>query len=156
MARAANIVATPSRTARDDVRHEYGGGLMSGGSFNYLFCWDARRGGLSSSDSDLLRMATTLEELPDAAVAAEQTRRVIRLLSTAEAVATSLSEVWHDIEWWHSGDYGQETAMETCRQYAAPDVAAPEGDRRVPDPGLLYRLVDVGGGAYELRAVARD
>lgn len=128
---------------------------MSGGSFDNLWLWDVRGRGLSSCDSNLLRMAQTLEGLPDAAVAAEQTRRVIRLLAAAEAVAESLSVVWHDVEWWYSGDYGADQAMEACLEYSAPAVQAPEGDRRVPDPSLLYRMVNVGDGTYELRAVTR-
>lgn len=126
---------------------------LSGGSYDYLCYWDAV-GDLSGRRHQLERMAQRLEALPYAAEAAEQTRRVLRLLDAAEAVATSLSDVWHDVEWRDSGDYGEAQMIATCREYQAPRLVAPEGDRRAPDPAALYRLVDVGGGVCELRAVA--
>lgn len=127
---------------------------MSGGSFDYLFCWSATGRGLGTHQENLNRMAERLEGLPYAAEAAEQTRRVLRLLAAAEALAESLSDVWHDVEWWVSGDYGERAVIDTCTAYQPPGLDAVEGDRRAPDPAVLYRLVDVGGGVYELRAVS--
>jgi len=124
---------------------------MSGGSYDYLCFWDTGIG-LTERRHQLQRMAERLEALPYAAEAAVQTRRVMRLLDAAEAVATSLHDVWHDVEWRDSGDYGEETMAKTLREYQAPDIEAPEGDAQPPNPATLYRLVEVGRGVYELRA----
>jgi len=85
---------------------------------------------------------------------------VLRLLDAAEAVALSLSDVWqsdvwHDVEWRDSGDYGEDKMIAACEAYRAPEVDAPEGDLQAPDPNVLYRMVDVGGGVYELRVVGK-
>lgn len=125
---------------------------MSGGSYDYLHCWDAV-GDLSGRRHQLARMAERLEGLPCGGEAAAQTRRVLRLLDAAEAVALSLSDVWHDVEWRDSGDYGENEMIAACEAYQAPAVDAPEGNVRTPDPDVLYRMVDVGDGVYELRAV---
>lgn len=127
---------------------------MSGGSYDYLCFWDTGVG-LTERRHQLQRMAERLEALPYATEAAAQTRRVMRLLDAAEAVATSLYDAWHDVEWRDSGDYGEETMAKTLREYQAPNVEVPEGDAQAPDAAQLYRLVDVGGGVYELRPQRR-
>lgn len=124
---------------------------MSGGSYDYL-CFNTDD--LSGHPGQLEQMAQRLEGLPYAAVAAAETRRVVRLLNAAEALARSLADVWHDVEWWDSNDYGESAAVEACRAYRAPEADMPEGAALPPDPAALYRLVDVGRGRYELRAVA--
>jgi hypothetical protein len=128
--------------------------MVSGGSYDYLYCWDAV-GDLSGRRYQLTRMAERLEGLPCGGEAAVQTRRVLRLLDVAEAVALSLSDVWHDVEWRDSGDYGEKQMIAACEAYRAPAIDAPEGDLHAPDPNVLYRMVDVGGGVYELRVVGK-
>lgn len=88
---------------------------MSGGSYDYLFSGVRA---LESQRDALYRMAEQLEELPYASRAAEDTRRVISLMEAARELAEKLSEVWHDVEWWDSGDYGEKTVKETCEEYA--------------------------------------
>lgn len=123
---------------------------MSGGSYNYLF---TRVQALDDQRSTLEEMAKRLEGLPYAFEAAAQTRRVLRLLNAANAVADSLTEVWHDVEWWDSADYGEATVIRTCETYRAPALDVPEGDVLPPNPEAVYRIVDVGAGVYELRPV---
>ncbi len=101
----------------------------------------------------LENIAVRLEGLPYAAEAAAQTRRVLRLVDVAGALADSLADAWRAVEWWDSGDSGESAVIRECESYQAPSLAAPEGDLRAPDPGVLYRMVDVGGGVYELRPV---
>jgi len=124
---------------------------MSGGSYDYLF---TRVHALDDQRTMLENMAVRLEGLPYAAEVAEQTRRVLRLVDVANALADSLTDVWRAVEWWDSGDSGEPAVIRECEAYRAPALVAPEGDLRAPDPDMLYRMVDVGGGVYELRPVA--
>ena len=87
---------------------------MSGGSYDYLF---ARIRTLQDQRARLEEMAERLEDLPYATEAAEQTRLVLKLLDEADALADKLAEVWHDVEWWDSGDYGERQVQETCEAY---------------------------------------
>lgn len=124
---------------------------MSGGSYDYLCL---RVHALEDQRGMLENMAMRLEGLPYAAEAAVQTRRVLRLVDTSTGLADSLTDVWRAVEWWDSNDSSEAGAIEECRKYQAPALETSEGDAQAPDPGLLYRLVDVGGGAYELRPVS--
>lgn len=66
-------------------------------------------------------------------------------IDDAERLAESLYDVWHAIEWWDSGDWGEERARQNVEGYQIPDGKVAED--------VLYRLVDVGSGVVELRAV---
>lgn len=94
---------------------------MSGGSFNYLFCHVK---GLEHHDEDLQRMADRLTELgaPDAA---EATRAVLSTLEQAEQQADALEDVWHDVEWYDSGDNGWEQVERAFADYRARRSGTP-------------------------------
>jgi len=87
---------------------------VSGGSYGYLF---SRARALDDQRDELVRMAERLEGLPYAQEAATDTRRVIALIDEANGLAYRLSAVWHDVEWWDSGDYGEHSAREVCQEY---------------------------------------
>jgi hypothetical protein len=116
---------------------------MSGGSYNYLYCHSDE---LTSHRGDLQDMAVRLEGLPWAAQAATATRRLMVMLDDVAALARSLEGSWHAVEWWDSGDWGEESTRREVEAYQLPS-----GDQA---EDVLYRLVDVGSGAYELRPVA--
>lgn len=87
---------------------------MSGGSYDYL-CFKADD--LSGRRGTVEEMAQRLEGLPYATAAAVDTRRVLTLLDDARNLAERLSDTWHAIEWWDSGDYGEEQAQEALAAY---------------------------------------
>jgi hypothetical protein len=87
---------------------------MSGGSYDYL-CFKADD--LSGRRGTVEEMAQRLEGLPYASPAAADTRRVLALLDEARALAERLSDVWHAVEWWDSGDYGEDDAREAIAKY---------------------------------------
>lgn len=118
---------------------------MSGGSYDYL-CFNADD--LGRRRGDLACMAERLEGLPWAAQAAADTRRCLKALDEASALAERLSDAWRAIEWWDSGDYGEDSAREEVEGYEPLD------GRRVDD--VQYRLVDVGNGVFELRPIAKE
>lgn len=119
---------------------------MSGGSYNYL-C--TRVQPLDEQRCDLENMARRLEGLEWAGAAAAETRRVIRLLDEANAAADRLAGAWRAIEWWDSCDWGEDHARRDVEAFVAPPDVVRDG----PDPEVLYRLVHVGEGRYELRAI---
>lgn len=119
---------------------------MSGGSYNYLYAWTED---LQTRRSDLEDMARRLEGLAWAGPAAAETRRILRLLNEAEAAAQTLSDAWRAIEWWDSCDWGEDKARRDVEPYRPATPFAHGG----PDPDALYRLIDVGEGRYELRAI---
>lgn len=115
---------------------------MSGGSYDYLF---TRVRPLGEQRTQLEEMAVRLEGLPWAAQAAAETRRCLKMIDDAERIAETLTDVWHAIEWWDSGDWGEDGARKVVEAYQPPEA------RRAED--VVYRLVDVGGGVFELRPV---
>jgi hypothetical protein len=119
---------------------------MSGGSYNYLYSWPED---VQSRRPDLEEMAKRLEGLAWAGPAAAETRRIIRLLDDAEAAAHSLRDAWRAIEWWDSCDWSEAKAREDVEPYRPP-VPRPHNG---PDPEVLYRLIDIGEGRFELRAI---
>ncbi len=87
---------------------------MSGGSYNYL-CFHSR--GLDFHRGDIGAMAERLEGLGYAFEVTADTRKVLALLDEAEVVAKRLEDVWHDVEWWDSGDCGEERVRKTVAEY---------------------------------------
>lgn len=93
---------------------------MSGGSYNYLgSAYDLED--LLAKRSDLEAMADRLEglseiEFPGAGAAGRMTRDLLVKMklweSHAIVNATLLREVWHDVEWWDSCDYGPDQVRE--------------------------------------------
>lgn len=91
---------------------------MSGGSYNYLFLHSR---GLDCQRGDLEEMGKRLAGLDFAQDAAEATRRVLALLDQAEAASQKLAEVWRAVEWWDSGDSGQDQVRESVIEYNRGD-----------------------------------
>ncbi len=90
---------------------------MSGGSLGYL-CWHTDD--LSSRWGDVDEVATLLERIAPGSTAAEATRAVLHHLAEARRIAEGLEKVWRDVEWWQSGDTGEEEATATAKAYRPP------------------------------------
>lgn len=93
---------------------------MSGGSYNYLCFGDV----LGDRRSDLTMMAERLAEMAPGSLAHRHTKAI---LDAVNAVTESLRDVWHDVEWADSGDYGPEDAVSAIEQYERA-VADPSGE----------------------------
>jgi hypothetical protein len=93
---------------------------MSGGSYNYLtYTLDLEE--LLGKTHELERMADRLDglseiEFPGSTAAGHMTRELLLLIKLWELHASTavgiLSEVWHDVEWWDSNDYGPDQVRE--------------------------------------------
>lgn len=100
---------------------------MSGGSYNYLYdAWDLES--LQSKRSDLSDMASRLAGLGYAQDAAAETEELLVLLRQWEIRAgvriQRLEKVWKAVEWWDSGDSGEQRVHEALAEYRA-DATAP-------------------------------
>jgi hypothetical protein len=84
---------------------------MSGGSYDYLYFHVAELGGHSGM---LETMAERLEGLPYATEAAVATRRILESIGDEK-----LAEVWRAVEWWDSGDYGEDQVRQVIEEYRA-------------------------------------
>lgn len=94
---------------------------MSGGSYDYA--------SLSMDLEDLLRNKTKLIEMSESILGLGYADDVVKLMQEmflnlhhweilAEMYCKKLGNVWHDYEWWRSGDYGEEQfkkALNECR-----------------------------------------
>lgn len=96
---------------------------MSGGSFNYLYQavllenLGERRGMIEAMQKEL--DVLTARGVPGAAVAALETRIILRYFEMADRRAKSLEEVWHAVEWWVDGDWGDDQLREVLAAYEA-------------------------------------
>lgn len=93
---------------------------MSGGSYNYLCrTWDLDR--LLGHRGELERMSERLAGLGYAADAARETEELLVMLrqweNRAEVRVERLRDVWKAIEWWDSGDYGEERVKGALAEY---------------------------------------
>jgi hypothetical protein len=97
---------------------------VSGGSYNYLCFGDV----LGDHRGDLAAMADRLAELAPGSRAYRHTRAI---LDAVNAVTEALRDVWHDVEWADSGDYGPEDAVSAIERYerAVPDPSGAAGER---------------------------
>jgi len=97
---------------------------MSGGSYNYL-CYGEL---LGDHRGDLRAMAERLAELTPGSRAHRDTKAI---LEAVDAVSDALRDVWHDVEWADSGDYGPEDAVTAIEVYerAAADPSGAAGER---------------------------
>lgn len=88
---------------------------MSGGSFNYL----CHAHDLGDRRGDIEEMAKAIEayDHPYASVLARDTRRVLGFLKSADTQAERLHEVWHDVEWHHSNDCGEDQVLQAIQEY---------------------------------------
>jgi hypothetical protein len=82
---------------------------VSGGSYNYLYLNAPDLGGYRSH---LEVMAERLEGLPYATEAAVATRLILTALDDK-----ALADVWHAVEWWDSGDIGEDQVREALAEY---------------------------------------
>ena len=91
---------------------------MSGGSHNYL-CY-AEMPDIIGRTADMEEMEQNLIELGYIDVA-KDVRRLIEYCKSAqiriEVLFEQLENVFHDVEWYHSGDIGRETLIERLEQY---------------------------------------
>lgn len=122
---------------------------MSGGSYDYLFLKEP--GEISRHEDTVQRMAERLSGLGYAQDAARETESVLLLARQFEARMRArlerLSEVWRAVEWWDSGDSGEDYLEQALLQYRS-DL------RLVTDMGATaealanrYRLYRVGQDA---------
>lgn len=118
---------------------------MAGGAYNYL-CFHGDS--LSGHRAELERMARRLEGLSWAGPAAAATRECVRILADLDRLTHALSETWQAIEWWDSANWGEQAARRVVVDFEHPGGTAAEE--------VLYRLVDVGGRAYELRPIRQE
>lgn len=95
---------------------------MSGGSYDYA--------SLSSDLDDLLRNKGKLMEMSDSIGCLGYADDIVKLMEEmflnirhweilAEMYCKKLGRVWHDYEWWRSGDYGEDQfkqALAECRK----------------------------------------
>ena len=91
---------------------------MSGGSHNYL-CY-ANMPDIISRTADMEEMEQSLIELGYTDIA-KDVRRLIEYCKSAEnrigVLFEQLEDVFHDIEWYHSADIGEETLVKRLEQY---------------------------------------
>jgi hypothetical protein len=113
--------------------------MVSGGSYNYV-CFKGGEELLSEThDRDLEDMTNRLAGLGYAADAAEETAALLAELRAARARVNAktkrLSEIWHAVEWWDSGDTGEWLLKEELAKYRGEEVP--------PRPGQM----SAGGSA---------
>jgi hypothetical protein len=101
---------------------------MSGGSYNYL-CKVYDPEDIFSHMGDLRAMADRLAGLGYAQDAAAETEDLICMINQARIrIATRmdrLREVWHDVEWWDSGDNGEDQLKQELVKYRGETPAPP-------------------------------
>ena len=90
---------------------------MSGGSYNYLGACPPELAGREGDIRDMRDRLRGLGANPAAQLAYQRTELVLSMLITAKAVADGLQDVWHAIEWWDSGDWGEDGAMEALEKW---------------------------------------
>ncbi len=91
---------------------------MSGGSHNYLCCAGmpdiiGRTADMEIMEQDLIKLGYT--------DIAKDVRRLIEYCKSAEIrigiLFEQLEDVFHDVEWYHSADIGEETLIKSLEQY---------------------------------------
>lgn len=98
---------------------------MSGGSYDYL-CWVIDLGELAAKEHQLEEMADRLAGLGYAQDAARETQELLVQLRQfkvrAEVRIKRLSDVWHAVEWWDSGDTAEQGVREALAKYRGEPV----------------------------------
>jgi hypothetical protein len=98
--------------------YNYGDGIMSGGSYNYL-CHKEFSG--HSSMDDLDSMVDRLAGLGYAEDAAKESMELLLIIKQfevrAETIANRLNGVWKAVEWWDSCDSDEERVKEALEMY---------------------------------------
>lgn len=93
---------------------------MSGGSFEYM-CWQDWH----PTEDQLVAMVDAIEQIAPYSEAARQTRGLLARLRQIDA--SGLRDVWRAVEWWKSGDWGEDQAVEEIERFAALTEAAKHG-----------------------------
>lgn len=98
---------------------------MSGGSYNYLFCKE-------TCELFNYNNIRTLEEMESRFLGlgyddiAKDFRRLIEYIKSAnnrvEVLGNQLNGLMHDIEWYDSGDIGEDTLAERVEKYRQADT----------------------------------
>lgn len=101
---------------------------MSGGSYEYLCFKDSRD--ILDAEEQLQQMADRLAKLGYASDAAKETEDTLLLIrqfrNRLDARIERLSGVWKGIEWWDSGDRGEEEFKRDLAEYRGEDSDAPD------------------------------
>ena len=99
---------------------------MSGGSYNYLCCKDSSE--LMEAQDEIENMAARLSELGYADHAAKETQDVLQIIQDLSqiirryeiqvaVVKGRLDPVWKAVEWWDSGDSGEDELKAALKEY---------------------------------------
>ena len=92
---------------------------MSGGSYNYLYGNSV--GSLLDEEVTIQAMADRLAGLGYADDAAKETQDLLlsirQFKNRIGTMSERLSGVWQTIEWWDSGDSGEETFKKALMEY---------------------------------------
>lgn len=94
---------------------------MSGGAYDYL-CFVEDAGDLANKREALDRMIVRLSGLAYAHPALVETERIAAALRRLDAfleASRPLMEVWNRVEWWDSGDIGEDQVRAAAAEYAA-------------------------------------
>lgn len=94
---------------------------MSGGSYNYLCHKDSSQLLSGEADEDLQEMADSLAELKYANDAAQETQDLLLTIRQSrnriESSRKRLEAIWHSLEWWISGDSGEDEFKKSLERY---------------------------------------
>jgi hypothetical protein len=114
---------------------------MSGGSYDYLCYKEA--GDLIDHESTLQEMADRLAGLGYAADAAHETQHLLLTIRQFKnRIATMkwrLCGVWKAIEWWDSGDSGEERVKDELAKYR---------DKSHDTENAMHEKINAGGSAF--------
>jgi hypothetical protein len=105
---------------------------MSGGSFNYLYLKDA--GEMAGDIEQLERMIEALSDLGYADDVAQGAKELLDAYGLIEAKKEKLNDVFWAMEWWRSGDQGEDTVRKFIAKYRenkTPPTAEPGAESEV-------------------------
>lgn len=92
---------------------------MSGGSYDYLHVRDSDE--ILNYERKLSEMIDRLAGLGYAEDAAKESAELLLIMRQysvrASVIMQRLSEVWHAVEWWDSGDSGEDDVKEALKRY---------------------------------------
>lgn len=92
---------------------------MSGGSYNYLFTKDAHD--IMAYDGELSDMCDRLAGLGYADDVAREATELLLVTRQSrvriESIQKRISDVFHAVEWWDSGDGGEDTLAKALARY---------------------------------------
>lgn len=99
---------------------------MSGGSYDYLYCKEGEDIFSYSCKEWLERMSDDLSKLGYADDAAKETIQLLLTIRAAQnridVMKERLNPIFRAMEWWQSGDSGEECLKETLSEYRGEKV----------------------------------